>query len=177
MISSGKRFKLLLLSSLPIVITLMLAILALVSKHVAGLSHFMPLLPLIPIFYWGMMHAREMPYWFVFLFGLIMDAVSGLPLGLSSLLYVVLLALLHTQRKYIYKEGFVVKWGYFSLVLAVVDGLEWIILSLFHGQAQGVWPVLLQWLLTVGCYPVLHTLFDALYDYTHARRWRILHGR
>src|ERR1700722_13163714 len=105
MIEPSKRFELFFLSALPALITAALAVFFLASKHIAGLSHFMPLLPLIPVFYWGMAHAREMPYWFVFPLGLMQDAVTGLPLGLSSLLYIFFLLLLHAQRKYIHKEG------------------------------------------------------------------------
>src|SRR4051812_36744897 len=132
MISASRRLELFFLSSLPAVITSLLAILFLVAKHLGGLNHFMPVLPLIPIFYWGMMQARDMPYIFVFAVGLVMDAVTGLPLGLSSLLFVFFLGMLHAQRKYIHKEGFVIKWGYFAALLAVTGSLNWIILSLYR---------------------------------------------
>jgi len=29
--------------------------------------------------------------------------------------------LLHAQRKYIHKEGFIVKWGYFAVLMAVIS--------------------------------------------------------
>lgn len=176
MIHPFRRFELWLLNALPVMITLLLVLIFLMSKHSGGLSRFMPILPLIPVFYWGMMQAREMPYWFVFLLGLVMDAVTGVPMGLSSLLYIMLLALLHTQRKFIHKEGFVIKWAYFALVLAVIASLNWILLSVFYGRAATLGPAFLQWLLTVCCYPIFHRLFDGLYHYVHSRRWQVLHG-
>jgi rod shape-determining protein MreD len=176
MIHLTRRFELVMWGALPGLITLLLAVLFLSAKHISGMSHFMPALPLIPVFYWGMMKAREMPYWFVFMVGLVIDSVSGLPLGLSSLLYVFFLVLLHAQRKYFYKEGFVIKWGYFALLLGATSALNWVLLSLFNSHAETVLPAVIQWFLTVGCYPALHKGFDGLTEHIHSRRWHILHG-
>ena len=164
------------LSALPALLALALAILSLASKHIHGLEHFMPILPMIPVFYWGMAHAREMPYWFVFLLGLIMDAVMGVYMGTSSLLYMIFLFMLHAQRKYIHKEGFAIKWLYFAILLAAMCALNWIILSLFNAHSEVLTPAFLQWLLTVCCYPIMHKAFDSISDYMQSRRWQILHG-
>jgi rod shape-determining protein MreD len=161
----------------PCLVTILLLLLYLAPKHVEGLSYFMPLLPLIPVFFWGLLHARDMPFWFVFLLGLVMDAAQGLQLGLSSLLYVFFLLLLHAQRKYIIKEGFAVKWGYFGLLLGITCLLSWAGYSLLSGQAHPIVPVLIQYALTMCCYPFFHRLFDILYEHTNHRRWQIQHGR
>lgn len=169
-----RRLELFFLACLPAIITLCLAVFCLTSTHLAGLSRFMPSLPLIPIFYWGLVQAREMPYWFVFLLGLIMDSVSGQPLGLTSLIYIFFLITLHAQRKYFYKESFVIKWGYFCAMVGAASIANWFVLSVFYGGMQSFGPGFLQWLLTICCYPLMHHLFDRLYDYIHARRWQIL---
>jgi hypothetical protein len=49
------------------------------------------------------------------------------------------------------------------------------ILSLAGGRMQDMGGGFFQWLLTVCCYPVMHSAFDWLNEYTHARRWQILH--
>lgn len=172
----SRRLELIFLTALPALITLALTIFFLTAKHIKGLNHFMPILPLIPVFYWGMTHAREMPYWFVFAIGLIMDAITGLPLGLSSLLYVFFLMMLHAQRKYIHKEGFLIKWGYFALLLGVTCTLNWAALTTFNARSEAFLPAFLQWLMTVCCYPFMHKGFDTLYEYIASRRWQILHG-
>jgi rod shape-determining protein MreD len=176
MIHLSRRLELAFWGALPGIITALLAVLFLSAKHITGMSHFMPILQLIPVFYWGMMQAREMPYWFVFMLGLVIDAVSGLPLGLSSLLYVFFLLLLHAQRKYFYKEGFVIKWGYFALLLGAASIMNWAMLSVFNSRSESFLPAFIQWCLTVGCYPALHKGFDGLHDHIHSRRWHILHG-
>lgn len=176
MLQSSKRFELIFLSALPALITTLLTLFFLAAKHISGLNHFMPILPLIPVFFWGMTHAREMPYWFVFLLGIIMDAVMGVPLGLSSLLYIFFLILLHAQRKYIHKEGFMIKWGYFAALLGVICSLNWVALTIFNSHSESLFPGVLQWFFTVCCYPFMHKGFEELYEYINSRRWHILHG-
>ncbi len=177
MISSVKRLELMFWALLPALLTIALIVLSLVPKHLGGLGSVMPLLPLMPIFYWGMSHAREMPYWFAFAAGVLMDAATGLPLGLSSLLLIIFLALLHAQRKYIHKEGFLIKWGYFSVLLLVYAAMSWLCLSLLYARMLAVVPALVQWLLSVGMYPFLHVCFERIDRHIHERRWRVLHGR
>ncbi|MDE3060389.1 MAG: rod shape-determining protein MreD [Pseudomonadota bacterium] len=177
MIQSSTRMELWLWSAMPSIITFILAVFTLSSKHIPGLAPIMPALPLIPIFYWGTMHAREMPYGFLFALGLAVDAASGLPLGLSSVLYMLFLALLRAQRRFFHKEGFIVKWGYFTLLMGIVFCVQWLLLSFFYSRALPAGAAFIQWGLTACCYPLLHKLFDGISEHIHARRWQLLHGR
>ncbi len=177
MIHLSRRLELVFWGILPGLITLTLTILFLSAKHISGISQFMPLLPLIPIFYWGMTQASEMPYWFVFATGLVIDSVTGLPLGLSSLMYVFFLMLLQAQRKYFHKEGFVIKWAYFAALLGITGLLNWAVLSFFNSRLENLLPAIVQWFLTACCYPAFHKGFEGLHHYVHTRRWQILHGR
>lgn len=176
MVSAAQKAELVFWNLLPMLLTLLLAAFSLSTKHIPGLNHVMPMLHVIPMFYWGMNHAREMPYWFVFALGIVLDAVMGMPMGITSLVYIMFLMLLHAQRKYIHREGFVVKWGYFAILLGSTVSLNWFGLALFHVQFDGLGRAFVQWVLTVCCYPVMHRAFDALTDFINMRRWYILNG-
>jgi len=176
MIPTGRRLELFFLAILPGLITVVLAIFFLSSKHMSGFGQFMPALPLMPVFYWGLTYSRDMPYWFMFLLGLMMDAVMGAPLGLSSLLYMLFLKLLHMQRRFIHKEGFIIKWSYFAALLAIIDALDGWALVFFKAGAINIQAAFLQWVFTICCYPILHKVFDMLSEYIQSRRWQILHG-
>lgn len=176
MLSLANRLELYVLAALPSFVTLILAVFCLAPKHVEGLGSVMPLLPLMPVFYWGMQHARAIPYWFLFAVGLMMDAASGLPLGMSSLLYVLFLVCVHIRRKYIHREGFLVLWGFFALLLAATLGAHWLLLSWYHARALPAASAFVQYALTVACYPFVHALFDRIEHYIYGRRWHILHG-
>ncbi len=176
MISYNRRLELYFWTSVPAMLTLFLVMVCLAPKHISGLEKVMPLLPLMPVFYWGMLHAREMPYWFVFSVGIIVDTATGQPLGISSLLYIIFLAMLHAQRKYFHKEGFIIKWAYFCGMLLVMVVLNWICLSLYFMTFLSLSLSLVQWLITAGLYPLMHSGFDIVDKRIQERRWRILHG-
>ena len=176
MIQFSKRLEQWYLTAIPTLVTIGLAVVTMASKHISGLNQFMPLLPVCAIFYWTIVQARSLSYIFIFLLGLVMDSVAGLPLGLTSLTYLVFVILILTQRKYIHKEGFMIKLIFFAGLLAVDNIFCWLALSFFYSSAQPVGAATLQWLLTSCCYPLVHKACDSAYDYIQSRRWQITHG-
>jgi rod shape-determining protein MreD len=158
----------------PSLIVLLLALVCLLPKYLSGFGQFMPMLPLIPIFFWAMYESRDIPYWVAFLIGFLMDAISGQPLGLSSLMNLFFMVVAHAQRKYIHKEGFVIQWGYFALIAASYQLATWTVLSLFIGQWLGFGSAFFQWVLTVCVYPPLHKLFERVNAHLHHRRWELI---
>ncbi len=173
----SQRLELFFLAALPALLTLVFMLIYLAPKHVESIRAIMPLLPLLPVFYWGMLHTRAIPYWFMFLIGLVMDAASGAPMGLTSLLYMLFLALVTMQRKMVHKEGFMIKWSYFSILLLALLVLNWLGLAWAYAKTPPVLSAMMQWALTAACYPLAHYAFDFIEQYIHDRRWKILHGR
>lgn len=176
MIHPAKRLELFFLSVLPSLVAIVLTVLYLSAKHLSGVNQFMPLLPILPIFYWGMV-ARDMHYIFVFLIGIILDAVIGMPLGLTSILFMIFLIMVHSQRKFFHKDIFLIKWAYFAVLMAVMSIANWFLLAFFMQHNEPLAPGLLQWLLTTLTYPIFHRIFDSIDNYIHDRRWHILHGQ
>ena len=172
-----KKFEIWMWQALPGLITLALLIVYLIPKHISGFGQVMPLFPLMAVFFWGLTQRETMPYWLVFLLGLVMDTATGLPLGLSSLLYVLFLAMLHAQRRYIRKEGFIIKWGFFALSLAALMALNWLLLWIFFAQFASIRPAVVQWLLSSCIYPFFHMGFGLLAEHMAARRWKLEHIR
>jgi rod shape-determining protein MreD len=152
-----------------------LLFIAMLPMPIHGLEHIMPLLLLAPVFYWGISEGREMNFLTVFVLGILSDVATGLPLGFSSLSYVFFLALLQAQRKYIHKEGFVMKWGYFCMLLATTMLLQWLVISIYNGQIMPLLGAFVQWIATIGCYPFLHVLCDGLQARIDQHRWRTTH--
>jgi rod shape-determining protein MreD len=175
MIISIKRLELLLWLVTPAVITFLMFILCAIPKYVWGINYIMPVLPLIPVFYWGREQTPEITYWFVFIIGLLTDVVSGLPLGMSALLYILFLLILHKQAKYMHKEGFAIVWGYFILLLAIISMIEWVLMSFSANQTHAIPAAILQLLITASCYPLFHKMFDIISDHIKQRRWILSH--
>lgn len=150
-------------------------ILCAIPKYIWGINYIMPVLTLIPVFYWGRWQTAEITYWLVFIIGLLTDVVSGLPLGLSALLYILFLLILHKQAKYMHNEGFAIVWGYFILLLSVISMIEWVLMSFSGNQAHAALAAILQLLITASCYPFFHKLFDYISEYIKQRRWILSH--
>jgi hypothetical protein len=53
----------------------------------------------------------------------------------------------------------------------------WALLSLIQDQGLPIGAALIQWLLTVCCYPVMHLAFVQVHTMISRKRWRIAHGR
>lgn len=162
-------------AGVPILLMWLLALLYLAFRHAEGLSQFLPALPLYPMFFWGVFAARPPSYLMVFLLGLVMDAVMGLPLGMSSLLYLLFMLALQTQRRFLTKEGFLMLWAYYALFSLALALATWATLSIFHGRLEAVGYALLQWGLGVCGYPAFHYAFTRIETYSHTRRWHRLH--
>lgn len=176
-LSRRRRFELFACMATPALTCVLLALIMLVPKHASGLDNFMPILTLAPVFFWGLRTGPEMPFWFVFLLGLLLDAGTGQPLGLSSLLYMIFLGIVYAQSKYITKEGFLIKWGYFAGLVFVNQLLSWAALSLFAGSMLAIGAALMQWLFTICLFPLLYKLFELVDALVYRRRWQIMHGQ
>jgi len=175
-LSRWRRVELYACSALPGLATLLLAVFCLVPKHLVGFGSFMPLLTLAPMYFWGVRHSGSMPYWFVFALGILIDAGMGQAVGFTSLLNLLFLRVIYAQSKYIHKEGFIIKWGYFALLVAMNQLAGWAGLSLLGGYFMPVGAAFVQWLLTLLCYPALHRCFELLEQFIQRRRWVISHA-
>lgn len=171
-----KKILLRLLSGLPMVAMFLLAIFYLVPKHVAGLSGVMPMLHLAPVFIWGVMHPRDMSLLFLVLLGLVIDVATALPLGFSALGLCFFFLLVRSQRKYIYREGFAVMWGYFALLFMVLQLVCWAAYSYYYGQRAPLGSAMIQWVFTVLLYPLLHYMLYPWVERIAHARYRLLHA-
>jgi rod shape-determining protein MreD len=172
-----KQVELFLWAVTPTLITFFLFLFCTINKHIWGINSAMPLLPLIPIFYWGRAQSSEMQLWFAFAIGLLTDAVSGLPLfGLSALLYMVFLMVLNSRAQQLQKQGFMFVWWYFTMLLTALFFLQFITMSIFEKHLYEIARVFLQWFLTAGLYPLFHKLFDKLSEKCQQRRWILAHS-
>lgn len=122
-----------------------------------------PNIALMAVFFWRMQDARTMPYGAVFTLGFLSDALSGAPLGLTSLgllaaagavaLTHKLLALIPTGFWYL---GFL-------LALFVAEITSWTAASLFYGQVVAGDALMVRMAMSVLLYLPLAFVFAFLY--------------
>ncbi len=173
----SRRLSLTFWSAIPMLVTTVFMALYLLPKHITGLAGVMPPLHMAAIFYWGMADTRQMPYWFMFLAGILVDVVTGLPLGVSSLLYVLFMVFLRMQRRFVHKEGFIMNWAFFSALLLVMCGIQWLMITSLGTTTHALFPLFIQWVITVCCYPLLSKIFDVVHGFVSSHKFILLHTK
>lgn len=147
----------------PALLTLLLVFLSAVPKRITLAAEFVPLMAVIAIYYWSLFRPSSMPFWFVFLLGLVQDALFGYPLGLSAFIYVLLRLGVASQRRNFSRAVFWAVWFGFTALSLGAFFLYWVLLSAFHDGIRPIGAAGLQWMLTVALYPVFHHFFNKIY--------------
>ncbi|MDB9704530.1 rod shape-determining protein MreD, partial [Rhodospirillales bacterium] len=92
----------------PFALTLMLLVINAIPFHIPGFAQVAPLLPLIGIYFWAVYRPDLMPAAAVFLIGILHDFLSGLPVGVSVLIFLVVLGAALAQRSFFFGKSFII---------------------------------------------------------------------
>jgi len=84
----------------------------------------------ILIFYWTLRNPDSLGYFSIFLAGIINDVVIGIPIGISSLGYLILCAVTAYIRNITLSPNFVKDWFSFLFTIILINSIHVIILNL-----------------------------------------------
>ena len=84
----------------------------------------------ILIFYWTLRNPDSLGYFSIFLAGIINDVVIGVPIGISSLCYLILCAVTEYIRNITLSPNFVKDWFSFLFTMILINSIQVIILDL-----------------------------------------------
>ena len=87
--------------------------------------------PFILIFFFTLKDFKHFDYFFVFIAGLFNDTVVGLPLGISSLSYVLICIATAYIRNITIRPSPIKDWFYFLFIISLINSLNYSILTLF----------------------------------------------
>ena len=87
--------------------------------------------PFILIFFFTLKEFKHFDYLLVFLAGLINDTVVGIPLGISSLSYILICIATAYFRNITIRPNPVKDWFYFLFIISLVNSINYSILTLF----------------------------------------------
>ena len=147
----------------PMVTTLLLVLVAIIPSHVPGLVRIGPMLSLIAVYYWAAHRPDLMGYGVVFAVGLLEDTISGAPLGIGSLVLLLVHAGVVHQYKFFNGKSFTVTWGAFVLVAGGASLLRWLSISAVNGAFVSPEAPFYAYLMTVAMYPVIGWLLVRLH--------------
>ncbi len=87
--------------------------------------------PFILIFYFALKAYQRFDYFLVFVAGLVNDTVVGLPLGLSSLSYILICIFATYLRNITISPNLMKDWFYFLFIISLINSINYSVLFLF----------------------------------------------
>ena len=96
-----------------------------------NLKYFSFNFPFILIFFFTLKEFKNFDYILVFIAGLINDTVVGLPLGISSLSYLLICLATSYFRNITIRPNPIKDWFYFLFIISLVNSVNYSILTLF----------------------------------------------
>ena len=115
---------------LPILI-LFISVLNEFDFNYLNLKYFSFNFPFILIFFFTLKDFKHFDYILVFIAGLFNDTVVGLPLGISSLSYVLICIATSYFRNITIRPNPIKDWFYFLFILSLLNSINYSILTLF----------------------------------------------
>ena len=156
--SKGFYFKL--YSLLPIIV-LFVSVLNEFDLNYLKLKYFSFNFPFILIFFFTLKDFKNFDYFLVFLAGLVNDTVVGLPLGISSLSYILICIATSYLRNITIRPNPVKDWFYFLFIISLINSMNYSILTLFFSYDL----LLISYLVNIFFTFVFYMFFAYLFKY------------
>ena len=98
-----------------------------------GLKYFSFNFSYILIFYYGLKKSESLGYIYIFIAGLFNDVVMGIPIGLTSLMYLLLCGAAAYLRNITLRPSLIKDCVFFLITILIINSLLFIILNFFFG--------------------------------------------
>ena len=156
--SKGFYFKL--YSLLPIIV-LFVSVLNEFDLNYLKLKYFSFNFPFILIFFFTLKDFKNFDYLLFFLAGLVNDTVVGLPLGISSLSYILICIATSYLRNITIRPNPVKDWFYFLFIISLINSVNYSILTLFFSYNL----LLISYLVNIFFTFIFYMFFTYLFKY------------
>ncbi|HEX5079356.1 MAG TPA: rod shape-determining protein MreD [Geminicoccaceae bacterium] len=130
-----------------------------------GPASVMPLATLSVAFFWSLYRPDLFGAGAAFATGLAHDALAGLPLGLTSLVLLLVRHVMAAQRRFFVARPFPVIWCCFVLLALAALALRWALCCLWWGRLFAPQPLVFELLLTLAFYPVATLLLARVHNW------------
>ena len=126
-----------------------------------NLDYFSFNFPFILIFFFSIKEFKHFDYLLVFITGLINDTVVGLPLGISSLSYILICISTSYFRNITIRPNPIKDWFYFLFVISLINSINYSILTLFFSYKL----ILMDYIVNTFFTFLLYIIFVNLFKY------------
>lgn len=123
----------------------------------------LPLFELMIIYYFTIYRQNIFGLWFIFLIGIWSDALTGLPLGITSLSYIVVTKIfIFIGQRRSAKEDFKAILQEFVIFVTIVLLFKWLLLSIYYKSFYNITPFVVQIIISSLTYILIHKFCDFL---------------
>ena len=144
---------------LPIIV-LILSVLNDFDFNYLNLKYFSFNFPFILIFFFTLKDFKNFDYLLVFFAGLINDTVVGLPLGISSLSYLLICIATSYFRNITIRPNKIKDWFYFLFIISLINSINYTILTLFFSFNLILMDYVINTFFTFSFYIVFVSIFN-----------------
>ena len=145
-------------SLLPIIF-LFISVLNEFDFNYLNLDYFSFNFPFVLIFFFTLKEFKHFDYLLVFVAGLINDTVVGLPLGVSSLSYILICIATSYFRNITIRPNPIKDWFYFLFIISLINSINYSILTLFFSFNLVLMSYLVNTFFTFSFYVIFVYLF------------------
>tara|TARA_B110000261_G_C12986588_1_gene318611 strand:- start:95 stop:607 length:513 start_codon:yes stop_codon:yes gene_type:complete len=158
MINANKNIKFFLYKHTPVIL-LYLSVLNEIDFNYLGLKYFSFNFAYILIFYYNLKRDGGIGYAFIFFAGLINDVMNGVPMGLSSLCYLLLCAAAAYIRDITLRPSLIKDWIFFLITVLILNFITFSCLILFFDFEINYFDQLINIIFTFLMYLIFSNLF------------------
>ena len=147
-------------SKIPLIL-LFLSVLNNYDFNYLGLQYFSFNFSYILIFYYSLKKSESLGYIYIFIAGLFNDVVMGTPVGISSLMYLILCGSAAYLRNITLRPSLIKDGVFFLLTILIINSLLFIILNLIFKFSLNYFDQIIN----IICTFLLYFLFSNLFDF------------
>ncbi len=170
----SKNFLRKILSQTPLIL-LFISILNNYDFNYLGLKYFSFNFSYILIFYYSLKKSESLGYIYIFVAGLFNDVIVGTPIGLSSLMYLILCGAAAYLRNITLRPSLIKDCIFFLITILILNSLLYIILNFIFSYQLNFFDQLINITYTFLLYFVFSNLFDFFEHYFVGKsnvRWK-----
>lgn len=153
----------LLLAQAVIILFLILNVVSLSLPHAGDLK---PFFLLMTVYYWSIYRPSVMPIAYTFVLGVLIDLLSDIQLGISSLLLISIQIIVQRSRLFLMGQPFMMVWLGFTVIAFAYAVLMWFLLSVVNISffpKESFVEVLIAALLTTLIFPIVCMILQGVH--------------
>jgi len=155
---NNKKFSKIILLKAPIIL-LFISVFNEFDFNNLGLKYFSFNFSYILIFYYSLKKSKSLGYGLIFMAGLFNDVITGTPIGISSLLYLLICVLAAYLRNITLRPNLVKDWLFFLITIMFINSLSHMLLTFIFDYKINYVNLLINMSFTFLMYPIFSYLF------------------